>query len=466
MKRIVALALCLVMVLGLMTGCQKGMDAKTVYEKMTEAVNAVTAQGMDAEMDLEMKMSTMGVTMTIGMDMDMTIQGNTDLSSVYMDMSMAMEAMGQTEEMKMEMYGSMVDGDMVYYAYESTEDVWVKTSMNDYADLMGQFTGMEQSFSTGNAANLSLAKQKETVGGKKCYVLTEQIDGASIQEEMGDYMTQMLPQMTGTEELDEETMAQLESVMKELDWSKLSGTVVYYVNAEDFLPVEMNMEILGMGDVFNSMIGALMEEAAAEYEAEEIPEFSIEVPTFKMATKNMTYNDEVQIPTVPQEAIDNAIDADAIVDDTIVDDEFVDVSTNEPLEDGSYQLAMGTSSIRVMVPEGYTVYLADEEMVVAMTDDMMNAVSYMLMPEETDEGIRTGIMESVTWAQEEDYYKSHSEVTELNGFQTASLIYNDDTSIWYAWKELDGGVLVLNAEVEGETYDLSELIATVEIAVP
>lgn len=462
MKRIVALALCLVMVLGLMTGCQKGMDAETLYQKMTEAVNAVTAQGMDAEMELELKMSTMGVTMNMAMDMDMTMQAKTDFSAMYMDMSMAMEALGQTEEMKMEMYGSMVDGDMVYYAYESTEDVWVKTAMNDYADLMDQFTGMEQSFSTGNAANLSLAKQKETVGGKKCYVLTETIDGASIQEEMGDYMTQMLPQMTGGEELDEETMAQLEAVMKELDWSMLSGTVVYYVNEEDFLPVEMNMEILGMGDVFNSMIEALMAEAAMEYDEEEIPEFSIEVPTFKMATKSMTYNDDVQIPAVPQEAIDNAIDADAIVDDN----DYSEISTNEPQADGSYRLTMGSYSIRVMVPEEYIVYLADEEMILGMTEDMMGSVDYMLMLESTSEDMRNDIIEEVTWAKESGYYKSHSDVTELNGYQIMSLIYNDDTSLWYAWKELDGGVLLMGVMVEGETFDLAELIATVEIAVP
>ena len=62
MKKIVALALCLVMVLGLMTGCQKGIDAKTVYQNMREAAKAVTAQSADVEMDLEMKMSTMGMT--------------------------------------------------------------------------------------------------------------------------------------------------------------------------------------------------------------------------------------------------------------------------------------------------------------------------------------------------------------------------------------------------------------------
>lgn len=464
MKRIVALALCLVMVLGLMTGCQKAMDAKTVYQKMTEAGKSVTATGMDAEMDLEMKMSTMGMTMTMGADVDMTMQAKADLSAMYMEMNMTMEALGQTEEMKMEMYGTMEDGALVCYAYESTEDIWVKTTQSDYAELMGELTGMEQGFSTGNPGNLTLAKQQETVGDRKCYVLTETIDGAAIQEEMGDYMTEMLPQMTGGEELDEESMAQIEAVMKELDWSKLSGTVVYYVDAETFHCQQMSMEILGLGDVFNSMIEPLMAEAAAEYESEEIPEFSIEIPTFKIIMKNVTYNDDVQVPAVPQEAIDNAIDADAIVDDTIVDNEYTDVTGIAPLEDGSYQLTLGSNTIRVMIPEGYSVIVAEEDVIVAMNEDMTNTIGYMLMLETTGEQMLSDAMDSVTWAQEDNYYKSHTEVAEVDGFQTMSLIYNDNTSSWNAWQEMDGGVLVLTAEVEGETFDLSTLIASVEIA--
>ena len=463
MKKIVALALCLLMVLGLMTGCQKAMDAKTVYQNMSEAVKAVTAQSADVEMDLEMKMSTMGMTMTVGVALDMTSMVKSDLSSMYMDMSMEMKALGETEEMKMEMYGTMEDGDLVYYVYESTEDMWIKTAMNEYTDIMGQFNGLTLDLTNAPSESLSLAKSQETINDRKCYKLTEQIDGAAIQEQMGDYMTQALSQMTGAEDLDEESMAQLEAVMKEFDWSKLSGSVVYYVDAESFLPVEMSVEILGLGDVFNSVIGALMEQIAAEYEEyeEEIPEISIDVPAFKISSKNMTYNDDVQIPELPQEAIDNAIDADAVMDDQDSDTELL----NPPQADGSYLMTMGGSYVRVALPEGYTAYMTDAEIVIGMSEDELNYVTYVLMPEMTGEDMFNSFIEEIVWAKSEEYYKSHSDVEELNGFATASLIYNDDTSIWYAWKELDGGVLMMYAEVEGEVYDINTLLSSVEIAV-
>ena len=463
MKKIVALALCLVMVLGLMTGCQKAMDAKTVYQNMTEAVKSVTAQSADVEMDLEMKMSTMGMTMTIGMVMDMTSMAKSDLSSMYMDMNMEMKMLGETEEMKMEMYGTMEDGAMVYYTYDSTEDLWVKTSMDEYADMMNKLNGMSMQLTDATSDSLFLAKLPETINDRKCYKLTEQIDGAAIQDQMGDYMVEFLNQMTGTEELDEESMAQVEAVLKDLDWSKLSGSMVYYVDTETFLPVEMSVEILGMGDVVNSMIGALLEEMAAEYEeyGEEIPEISIEIPTFKITSKNMSYNDDVQIPELPQEAIDNAIDADAVMDDQDSDTELM----NPPQADGSYLMTMGSNHVRVMLPEGYTAFMADNEMVIGMTDDMLNDVNYMLIPEATSEDMFNSFSEDIEWAKSEAFYKSHSEVEDLNGFATASLIYNDDTSIWYAWKELDGGVLMMYAEVEGEVYDINTLLSSVEIAV-
>lgn len=469
MKKIVALALCLVMVLGLMTGCQKKneIDVKTLLEKMADVMKDVTAEGMEAEMDIEMKMSAMGVSMTMGMEMDMDIQGKSDLSAMYMDMRMAVKVLGQSEETKMEMYGTMEDGEMVYYVYESTEDIWVKTVQEDLVGSLNTFMGAEEmNFTDLPVEWFSVAKKQETINGRKCYVLTQQTDGAYIQEQMGDYMTQqMLSQMTGAQELDAASMEEMEAMIQDMDWSKISGTTVYYVDAETYYPLEMHVEIYGMGDVFNSMFDALLEDAMAEM-YEENAEFSVEIPSYKIVVKNMTYNDDVQVPTVPQEAIDNAIDIDAIADDTVViEPDDSELSDNTPQADGSYLMTMDGASVSVMLPEGYSVYMSDAESISAMSEDMMSYIDYMLMPGFTAEEMQELVLEDVAWAQDEGYYKSHSEIGELADFQTMSLIYNDDTSCWYAWKEMPSGVLVMWTEVEGETYDLVDLIATVEIAV-
>lgn len=451
MKKIVALALCLVMVLGLMTACQKeqGMDVKTLIEKMDEAMPNITAQGMDLEMDMEMKMTTMGMTITMNMDLDMQSQSKADFSESHINMSSAMKIMGQSEKTNLEMYGTMENGELVLYVYDETEDIWAKTTQQNFGDTMGLYVNMSQSFGDFPLESFSLAKKQETINGRKCYVLTQENDGAYYQEYMGDYMGQIVTQMTGTEGMDEASMAEMEALMENMDFSLLSGTTVLYVDEETFLPLEMSMEIKGMGELYNSLFGELMEEAMVEMD-EESGAFSIEVPTFTIAVKNMSYNEDVEIPAVPQEAIENAIDVDAVVDDTVA------------VEAESIMMTMGNTDVCVTLPEGFVAYTVEEDGVSAMTQDMMNYIDYMLMDVSAEEMLDY-VLYDVQWAQEEGYYKSHSEVGELNGYQTMSLIYNDDTSGWYAWKELDGCTLVMWIQIEGETYDLNDLIATVEI---
>ncbi len=464
MKKIVALALCLVMVLGLMTGCQKGMDVETLVQKMDEAMKTVTAQSADAEMNLEMKITSMGVTMNMGIGMDMDFRAKSDFSAMYMDMNMAMEALGQTEDMNMELYATMEDGAMVSYAYESTTDTWVKTVQEGYGEMLGGLMDLQQGMAEMPKEQLSLAKKQETVNDRKCYVLTVDIGGEYVQEYMGKYMGQMMNQITGQEALDEESQDAMEA-LKDLDWSKLSSKTIYYVDAETFLPLEGSMEILGMGEAMNSMIETLMAEMMMEMD-EETPAFTMEIPTCKIVMKNMAYNDDVEIPAVPQEAIDNAVDANSVIDEPIVDDPaYGDVSTNPPQADGSYLLSLEANSVRVMVPEGYPYVNAGAEFLNAMDADAAANLSYMLVPGVTGEDMRMDVLEEVDWADDNGYYKSHSDVGELNGFDTMCLIYNDGTSNWYAWKELNGCMLLLGAEVEGETFDLPALIASVEIAV-
>lgn len=461
MKKIVAVALCLVMVIGLMTGCQKGMDVETLIQKMDEAMKTVTAQSAEVEMDLDMKITTTGVSMNMGMDMDMGIRAKSDFSAAYVDMTMAMEALGQTEETSMEMYAATEDGAMVSYVHESTTDTWVKSVEENFSESMGELMGMEQTMTEMPKEMLSLAKKQETVNDRKCYVLTAEMKGEVFQEYMGEYMEQMMTQISGAEEMDQESQAAMES-MADMDWSTLSAKAVYYVDAETFLPLEMTVEVQGMGETMSAMVETMMGALAAGEDVE----FSLEVSTFQIVMKNMAYNEDVEIPAVPQEAIDNAIDADAAIEDPVVDDPaYSDISlTNEPQADGSYLLSLENDKVSVMVPEGYIVYAAENEMVAGMTEDMLNSVNYMLVGDVTGEDMRLSLLEEIDWANENGYYKSHSEVAELNGFSTMSLIYNDDTSIWYAWKELNGCVLLMGAEVQGETFDLAALIAGVEIA--
>lgn len=469
MKKIVALVLCLVMMVGLMSGCQKKMDADTLYQNMNEAMKAVTAQAADMEMDLEFTVSTMGISMNIAMSMDMAMQAKADLSAMHMDITANMDAMGQSEEISMEVYTAVEDDAVVSYTYENSTETWVKSVEEGYQELTAQIQeltkelGLDQQ--TMPKGTLTLEKDQVTVNDRKCYVLTQQVGGEELKTLLNTYMDQILNKAieeTG-EEIDEETRAEMQQVLdvlKNLDWSKLSCKMVYHVDAETFLPVEGVTEITGLGETLNGMIDTIMAMAMMEMD-EEAPAFSVEIPTLKMTLSNMRYNDAAEVPAVPQEVIDSAVD----MDDLMMDDELIDTEVSNPAQpDGSYLLSMGGSSVSVTLPEGYMVFLSETDMLVGMSADMMNSLTFMLVEGATAEDMAVGVLSEVDAAKEGESYKSHTEVAEVNGYSTMGLIYNDNTSLWYAWKELDGCVLLMGAEVNGETYDLAELFTAVQIA--
>lgn len=469
MKKIVALVLCLVMMVGLMSGCQKKMDADTLYQNMNEAMKAVTAQAADMEMDLEFTVSTMGISMNIAMSMDMAMQAKADLSAMHMDITANMDAMGQSEEISMEVYTAVEDDAVVSYVYERDTETWVKSVEEGYQELTAQIQeltkelGLDQQ--TMPKGTLTLEKDQVTVNDRKCYVLTQQVGGEELKTLLNTYMDKILDKAieeTG-EEIDEETRAEMQQVLdilKNLDWSKLSCKMVYHVDAETFLPVEGVTEITGLGETLNGMIDTIMAMAMMEMD-EEAPAFSVEIPTLKMNLSNMRYNDAAEVPAVPQEVIDSAVD----MEDLMMDDELIDTEVSNPAQpDGSYLLSMGGSSVSVTLPEGYMVFLSEVDMLVGMSADMMNSLTFVLVEGATAEDMAVGVLSEVDAAKEGESYKSHTEVAEVNGYSTMGLIYNDNTSLWYAWKELDGCVLLMGAEVNGETYDLAELFAAVQIA--
>ena len=465
MKKIVALVLCLVMMVGLMSGCQKKMDADTLYQNMNEAMKAVTSQAVDMEMDLEFKVSTMGIAMNMAMGMDMAMQAKSDFSAMHMDITANVEAVGQSEEISMEVYTAVEDDAVVSYTYESEADTWIKSVEDGYQELTAQIQELTKELNLDQQpmpkGTLTLEKDQITVNDRKCYVLTQQVGGEELKTLMNAYMDKILNTIIeeSGEEIDEETQQVLD-VFKNLDWSKLSYKMVYHVDAETFLPLEGVCEITGLGETLNGMIDTIMAMAMMEMD-EEAPAFSIEIPTLKMTMSNMLYNDAAEVPAVPQEVIDSAID----MDDMMMDDEIIDTELANPAQpDGSYLLTMGGSSVSVTLPEGYMAFLSETDMLVGMSADMLNSLTFMLVEGATAEDMEVGVLSEVDTAKEAEFYKSHSEVAEVNGYSTMSLIYNDDTSLWYAWKELDGCVLLLGAEVEGETYDLAELFAAVQIA--
>lgn len=433
MKKIVALALTVVMVLGLLAGCEKPMDAKTLTQKMDEAMKDTTAMAAKMDMEMEFTIGVSGMTMTMGMDMVMDVKGNMDTGAAYADMEVSVEALGQSEAVEMEMYAATEDDKMVSYVYESTTDSWTKSETAGMFESLEQFQGAGTTYAEFPEEGMTLAKEKETVNGKECYVLTVEMDGTYFQDAMTASMEAAMA------ELDEESKAILESI----DWSKLSATMVYHVDAETFEAVQLSGELLGMGDVMNSMFAGVMGEMMGMDGAE--MELTVDVPTCKFSMTDVVYND-VEIPTVPQEAIDAA-------------------ALNPLQSDGSYILRSGEDAVRIVVPEGYEAMVMDSQTLAVYSEDYTVSAMYAYAPDMTGEDLKASFEEEIAAYQEdEEYYVSHA-YGEFNGFTTVILRLSDGSAIYYAWKDTTGDAFCVsvNAMAPMDTPDVFlECISEVE----
>lgn len=425
MKKIVALALTVVMILGLLAGCEKSMDAQTLAKKMDEAIAAQSGICGMMNMELDMSMGVTGVTIDMGITADVEYKGAMDGSKMFMGMDMDMEVMGETQTVEMDMYASVADGKAVSYTYSGLDDTWAKTEteIGNVEELQNSTMKLAEL----PAESLVLAEEKETVGEQQCYVLTVTTTGEQVMGMLGAAM----------DTLDEETRTILESI----DWSGISGTMVYHVNAETFLPLQMTAEVTGLGEAMNSLLSGVMAEMLGMLGGEDL-EIVVEIPTVNVAMTDLIYGD-IEIPDVPEEGVEAA--------------------ARNPLQaDGSYMLWMNEDAVRIVLPEGYTSYMAETDMMVAVSDDYLTGITYTLVTDVTAENMAQEVENEAQYAMQEDLYKAHGALEDVNGFTVMYVAYNDETTSSYAWKQMDTALLLVMVETTGEPQGMDAILNGIE----
>ena len=141
----------------------------------------------------------------------------------------------------------------------------------------------------------------------------------------------------------------------------------------------------------------------------------------------------------------------------------VDTEPPEGLFGGEFEMNLNDVTVKVTLPGDFIGEKLDEACVGAYTDDFLSFLTYSLVADGTVEDLRLEIENEAYYANSEGYYKNHGMGEEIDGFTTMYLVYEENVYSWYAWKELDGTILFLCAELEDRDMTLEELIATVEI---
>ena len=440
MKKTVALILCVVMMVGLMAGCrkavdQKAMDLDTLIKKVDEALAAATHTAAKTNLEMDIQLGAEGMTLDLGMDVTMDMKAAKDMSASWMDVDIVLDVLGESMPMEMELYTVAEGDEEIVYMREDASDNWIKTRQkreNKDAAMTIKLSEMPRE-------KMNLAPEKETVNDRECYVVNIQVDGAYVQSMLETTMPTVSDETT-------------QQMMESMDWSKLSASFTYYVDAERFEAVQMTGEIQGLGDVMAGMMGQLL--------GTESMEMAVSVPVCKLTMTDMAYTG-VEVPAVPQEVIDNAVDVDA-PEDPLYEDVVM-----EQEADGSYVMHADAASARIMLPEGITPGVATINYMEAENEDCSVYLIYDLVPldmvGDSDEDIENTMQSQVDRIKESGYYKSHTEVQEANGFKYMGIVYNDEGSTWYAWREIEGYALMISAEVIDESFDMAALLAGIEV---
>lgn len=426
-RKFTALTLCLVMLLGLLSGCEKPMDAQTLVAKMEEAIGGRTATSMLMTMDMDMTLQAQGTSMEMAMDTVVGIKQSDTMN--YTDMDMTVEVLGITEEMNAESYTALEDGKYVTYTYSETEDAWSLTETEE-TEVTEVSYSFYQSLADMDPAALVLEEETVLLDEREVYVLRATLSGDQLRQSLA----------AGMEALDEIGG----EAADQIDFSAMQCPAVYYIDKETFLPAKVEMQMEGLGEVMNALMGSMMETLTGMSMAE--LELTVDVPLCTIVCEGFRF-DAVEVPAVPAEGVEAALAA-------------------LPPADGIYTLTCEDNTVQIRLPEDYTVLEFNEYYLVFVNADYTVYGQYSLLYEGEAE-VLAYLDEQEAYATENGYFVSRSEIGEYGPFKTAQINYVENMVDYYAWKEIECGVLdVMVSVMDGTvTVDLDELLDCVEVSV-
>lgn len=265
------------------------LTAKDVLVKSQEAHQEQNMTSAKLLMDLEMSLAIQGVTMDMAMNMDGIYKYSTDPYVVYAEGDMVLDMMGETESIKTITYSVEEDGIVCNYT-NSGDGVWMKIDSGmTLEDALAASKNNFDAIYNLPEEELELESETQMMNDKEVYKVNVLFTGQTLMD--------MVTDMSG--DMEELTDALDELSALGVDMTVLSANASYYIDAESFRIVKIDMEILGMDKMFDDVMDAAMAEAGEEAEG---MEFDINIGKCFMSYDILSY-DPVEIPALPEEAL-------------------------------------------------------------------------------------------------------------------------------------------------------------------
>lgn len=388
-----------------------------------------------SNMEMEMNMSMMGQSVSINMVStgQQLIQMNP--YKAYSTEEMVMEVMGQKETIVSENYIVVEDGNLVSYSYDSSTDYWSKmdTGMRE-ADFLGQQANSYEWLENKPASDFVVDSKLHNIDGRDAYKIEFTITG--------DEMNQTLNGMSGVSDMLE--MAGL----GDFDMSAIIVPAIYYIDAENYQIIQIEMSIEGMGEMMNDMMSSLLGADAAGYEME------FDIGKCYIIHSDISY-EPVEVPALPAEATEttNVLDMEDIETDLGTTEEDWGTTEVQP-EGGVYTIEESGVSAQITCPEDWTVtYEAYDTLDIENEETWQEAEFVMYVDVTRDDFV--SYVEDMIVPELEQYgmYISHGAGPEIGSFETMEVL-GDGLNFYFAWAPVgEGWILVTVSEFNGVSLD-------------
>lgn len=263
------------------------MTASVVAKQMADATAGKSMSKTKGTTGFEMGITAQGETLELSTETVNEVVTVLDPYASYTKTEVTSSFAGEETTEITEVYMVMEEDALVGYTYIESADQWIKMPLDlDVDELITQTP--EYNWMTEKPEDeLVLDEGTKNVDGREAYVLRVTLTGEEMQKAVGN-----------SDALDSLTSLGME----EVDISMLSVDTVFYVDTESFLPIAFDMEINGLSDLMTEVMTASMGQGAEGLDLE------FDVSPLRLSYSDIEYG-PVEVPAVPEEAIQNAIEA-------------------------------------------------------------------------------------------------------------------------------------------------------------
>ena len=389
------------------------VTAESLAQKVAEVTRGKSLTQIKTVMEMDVTMSSQGASMTMLMDMVSQAKMSADPYLTYMETESFIEMDGQQMTEGTQSYIQLVDDQLVTYVHLNSTDEWTWEEVAVTPELLEAQTDEYGWLENKTAEELTLEEGTQALDGHTVYVLRCTLTGDEMMEAAG---------AGGVNGLEE---ALAVGGVETADFSALTMPTTIYIDAETYLPLKREMEILGMSELMNSL--------AASANAD----MQMTINTVKVEASGMSY-EPVEVPTVPAEV-------------TLKKEQ----ENFEPDQgNGVYIIQESGSAAKFTTPGDWSVAEAtyDNLFLEHANGRMAASCTIYVDVDGTDFSAYVNEEEVQTYTQQ-SMYESHGTGSAINGFETM-WVKCDGMNMYYAWAPMgDAWLFVQMMDYAGQSLE-------------